>query len=281
MIKVIVQAGIGNQLFKYAAGRALACRHESPLYFDVSAYGIHYKRRYVLPRFPTAGKTINPISSIIFKIVFKQPLWKLSRSPIYYEKDHHFDESVLSLPKSCTLLGSFQSEKYFKCLSNIIRDDLSFKDFPMDNATQDLEKEILNSNSVSIHVRRGKEYQYIRRYKVCTMKYYRKAMDLIRKEVDNPYFYVFSDDIRWCSYHFRDPQCFFVDLEQSREDPLNDMRLMSLCKHNIIANSSFSWWGAWLNSNPQKMVICPYIWFNAEDVPIEDKMCVNWLKVVF
>jgi hypothetical protein len=113
------------------------------------------------------------------------------------------------------------------------------------------------------------------------MKYYENAMNLIRKEIDNPYFYIFSDDIPWCTDHFRDPDCFFVNLKQSREDPLNDMRLMSLCKHNIIANSSFSWWGAWLNSNPQKMVICPYVWFNAKDVPIEDKMCANWKKVVF
>jgi hypothetical protein len=109
-IKVIVQAGIGNQFFKYAVGRALSVKHKSSLYFDVSAYGIHYKRRYVLPRLPTAGKTINPIPSIVFRIVFKKPFWKLSRSPIYCEKDHHFDESVLSLPSSCTRARNTSSQ---------------------------------------------------------------------------------------------------------------------------------------------------------------------------
>jgi hypothetical protein len=184
------------------------------------------------------------------------------------------------LPKSCTRFGGFQSEKYFKPIADIIRNDLSFKNFIPDNDTLALEKKILNFNSVSIHVRRG-DYVNNKIYDVCTMAYYEKAMKAIRERTADPHFYIFSDDIHWCMNQFHDPYCTFVDVQQSREDPLNDMRLMSLCKHNIIANSSFSWWAAWLNNNSQKIVICPYIWFDRSDVPIEDKMCEGWLKIIF
>jgi hypothetical protein len=113
------------------------------------------------------------------------------------------------------------------------------------------------------------------------MAYYEKAMRAMRERTVDPHFYIFSDDIHWCMNQFHDPYCSFVDVRQSREDPLNNLRLMSLCKHNIIANSSYCWWAAWLNNNPQKIVICPCIWFNLPDVPIEDKMCEGWLKITF
>ncbi|MGH9783116.1 MAG: hypothetical protein ACRD88_02930, partial [Terriglobia bacterium] len=126
MIKVILCRGAGNQLFQYAMGRFLSYKHGSPLRFDISWYG-RERRAYVLPRFNIVGKAINPIPSLILHKIIKKPLWQLSRRPIYYEKDHHFDESVLSLPKSCTVSGWFQSEKYFRPISHIIRNDLSLK----------------------------------------------------------------------------------------------------------------------------------------------------------
>jgi len=207
MIEVILKYGAGNQLFQYAVGRTLANIHNTSLCFDISSYGRYYKKHLILPHFHCSGRVINPLPSLIVKKIIGKPLWKMSNTMHYYEKNHRFDESVFSLPQSCTLIGFFQSEKYFKPISDIIRNDLTFKDFPEDKETQ--------------------------------------------------------------------------DLKLSREHPVHDMHLMSLCKHNIIANSSFSWWGAWLNGNPHKIVACPYIWFNADDVPIEDKICEGWSKIVF
>lgn len=281
MIKLILRDGAGNQLFQYAVGRYLSYLHGSPLYFDISLCDPNrYKQYYILPRFHVVGKTLNPLLALILRRIVKIPLWRLSWSPIYYEKTHQFDELVFALPRSCTLFGWFQSEKYFKPIADIIRNDLSFKDFIPDNDTLALEKKILSSHSISIHVRRG-DYVNDERFDICTMKYYEKAMETVREKIIDPHFYVFSDDIQWCKRQFFDSSCTFVDLQQSREDPLNDMRLMSICKHNIIANSSFSWWAAWLNNNPQKIVVCPYIWFNFPNVPIEDKMCEGWLKITF
>ncbi|MBN1290409.1 MAG: alpha-1,2-fucosyltransferase [Candidatus Latescibacteria bacterium] len=279
MIKVIVSHRTGNQMFQYAVGRHLAQIHRCPLYLDISSYGKN-KSLYILPRFNISGKTLNPLPSLLFRKIFKQNLWQYSSEPIYYEKDRRFDKSVLTLPKSCTLAGFFQSEKYFKPSADIIRSEFSFNNFPVEKETLEVEKKIVNTNSVSIHVRRG-DYLKIERFKVCTEKYYEKAMNLIRDKENNPVFYVFSDDIQWCINNFHCPDCIYIDPEQSHNDPLNDMRLMSLCKHNIIANSSYSWWGAWLNNNPEKNIVCPYIWLNKENAPIEDKLCDGWIKLEF
>lgn len=281
MIKIVLHCKAGNQLFQYAAGRYLAYKHNTALFIDIARYG-GYKRVYALPYFHTVGKTINPIPALIYKRITGNPLWKLYRGPIFLEKDHRFHPAVHSLPRNCTLFGYFQSERYFKPISSIIRQEISFRPTPLDDETRSLRRTIISSNAVSIHVRRG-DYLKFARYNVCTMSYYKNAMATMRQRLTDPRFFVFSDDVAWCVQNFEksDGALVFVDLKQSRDDPLIDMRLMSECKHHIIANSSFSWWGAWLNRNSEKIVLCPDIWFRGENVPIEEKLCEGWETVGF
>jgi hypothetical protein len=137
---------------------------------------------------------------------------------------------------------------------------------------------ILSSNSVSIHVRRGDYLQLINeRLLVCDSHYYERAIDEIARRIENPCFFIFSDDIEWCKIQFSYlPEKTFIDWNRNFNS-YKDMHLMSLCKYNIIANSSFSWWAAWLNNYPQKIVIAPRLWFNDR----QDLSYVppSWIKV--
>ena len=148
----------------------------------------------------------------------------------------------------------------------------------MQNA--DIAEKISQVNAVSLHVRRG---DYISDKKnafigVCTLDYYKTAIEKIKTQVDNPVFFVYSDDINWVKNNLViDKTAVFVNHNRGQES-YNDMHLMSLCKHNIIANSSFSWWGAWLNTSPDKIVIAPKQWFaNMQDT--SDLLPDNWLKM--
>ena len=133
---------------------------------------------------------------------------------------------------------------------------------------------INKSNSVSLHVRRG-DYLNLKNIGVLDVDYYIKAVEYIRKNVEKPTFYIFSDDLEWCknSLGFLD-DCIYVDWTQTEID---DLKLMSFCRHNIIANSSFSWWGAWLNQNPKKTVIAPKGWL-LNDPDSSNVILSDWVK---
>ncbi len=134
---------------------------------------------------------------------------------------------------------------------------------------------IKNSNSVSLHVRRG-DYLKIKNINVLDVDYYMKAVDYIKKNVEKPMFYIFSDDLDWCKNNLGFlNNCNYVDLTQTEID---DLKLMSFCQHNIIANSSFSWWGAWLNQNPKKIVIAPKEWL-INDPGSSNVILSDWIKL--
>jgi hypothetical protein len=167
------------------------------------------------------------------------------------------------------LQGYWQSERYFLKHASTIRKDFTFRQSPS-GQNADLMRTILDSAAVSIHVRRG---DYVSNPKtfanhgICTPEYYFNAIDIMRQRVPNARFFAFSDDPQWVTSVLA-PRCdgmIVVDHNQA-EDSCNDMQLMSLCRHHIIANSSFSWWGAWLNQNPDKIVVAPRNWFaNGKD----------------
>lgn len=157
--------------------------------------------------------------------------------------------------------GYFQHEKYFKHLREDILKSFSLS-VPLDEKNQTVLNKILETNSVSIHIRRG-DYVHLehvsKTHGTCSLDYYKKAVEYITKKVENPHFFIFSDDIDWVIKNFKIEYPFMVvDFNQEKE--YFDLNLMKNCKHNIIANSSFSWWGGWLNENPQKIVIAPKKW---------------------
>lgn len=152
----------------------------------------------------------------------------------------------------------------------------------VDKQNKLLEKKIRTCNSVAIHVRKGKDYLASSLFHTCAIDYYNSAIDLIRKQVDNPQFFVFTDNTEWVKDNFS-----FFDYELVNHNPSVgwgnhfDMQLMSNCKHNIIANSTYSWWGAFLNQNPSKIVIAPKKWFNSDNVVLnmnsDMAYCSQWI----
>ena len=176
------------------------------------------------------------------------------------------------------LNGYWQSEKYFNSAKDIILNDYKCN-FKENDVNLEVLKDIENTNSVSIHVRMG-DYKSSenadRHFVIRDAKYYERAIERIKKSVDNPKFFIFSNDIQWVKENLPLDNSVIIDWNQGK-DSYKDMFLMSKCKHNIIANSSFSWWGAWLNENKDKLVIAPDRWFNNIQAP--DVICDSWIKV--
>ena len=177
--------------------------------------------------------------------------------------------------------GFWQSDKYFLKYESEIRKDFSFPSFT-DRVNINLLSEIINSNSVSIHIRRGDYIQMnsaIESHPLCSIKYYQSAISKIKEIIEKPKFYFFSDDIEWVKNQFFSVEnAIFVNHNKGK-DSYKDMQLMANCKHNIIANSSFSWWGAWLNPNPKKIVIAPKNWFKDTSIDTSDLIPSTWIRL--
>jgi hypothetical protein len=297
MIVIKLRGGLANQMFEYALGRYLSLKHNVPLYIDL----IHFENEQ------SVEKTIRAFGLDIFDIeasiatqndVFDSKGWYQNRfkrkfntlsnkfKPYYKvnsikEKYPHFDKNILKAPKNCYVEGFWQSEHYFKAIRNEIIKDFTIKKAPSQKNEALLEL-IKNSNSVSVHVRRGdyvnnKHYENVHR--VLSMAYYEEAIEFISHKIENPIFFIFSDDMEWvkANFSFKD-KLYFVD-HNNAENAYEDMRLMQNCKNNIIANSSFSWWAAWLNTNDEKIVIAPKTWYKMKKLENKDIMPKEWIKI--
>lgn len=269
MIIVRISGGLGNQMFQYAIGKAMAVKNQDCLKLDTSFYTKPTHLNYELNLFnideavATEGecKELRGSEGLFFKMSKKiNLLWP---RPPAYEKEKQctvFDAEIYNLQGDIYLDGFWQNEKYF---SNI-REQLRNEFVPKSEISANAKKYIpgmVKADSVCLHVRRG---DYVsdphanRVHGVCSLEYYKKAIQYISDKVQNPIFYIFSDDIAWCqeNFSFLDSKVFVNDTESA----IDDLMLMTHCKHSIIANSSFSWWGAWLNSNQNSIVISPINW---------------------
>jgi hypothetical protein len=188
------------------------------------------------------------------------------------EIDKSFNPDFLRIKDNYCIVGSFQSPKYFEEVNNDILHDYEVSEnFLAYQVHNNFEKNILSTyNSVSIHIRRG-DYVSNKLFNsmlgVLPESYYFNAIKYIRTVVEKPAFFVFSDDIDWCKIVFqKEKDVFFIENEKSKRGAASDLKLISICKHNIISNSSFSWWGAWLNKNPNKIVCAPKRWVSEENI---------------
>jgi len=292
MIITQLCGGLGNQMFQYAAGRSLAYSLNTELKLDISLFREGALREYHLSAF---NITENIASHMDLKKVNRPLGWKVkhpveaSRSMIQrmatvkYVKESHFnfDPEILILSDNVYLDGNWQSEKYFKDIERIIREDFTLSEEP-DYLNKHMAGKIRNCEAVSLHVRRG---DYVSDpittayHGICSEEYYCGAISKLEGYVQNPHFFVFSDDPAWAKENIdtRYPTTI-IDFNGSERD-YNDMRLMSLCKHHIIANSSFSWWGAWLSNNSHKIVISPKKWFNKPDINSQDLIPEFWIRL--
>lgn len=292
MIVSKIIGGIGNQMFQYAASRALSLKYGQPLRLDISAfagYELHhgfelqkvFNCQLEIARESDVRNILGwQYSSQIRRLTAKQ-CFRVFRGKGYIIEPHfHYWPDILKAPRDCYLDGYWQSEKYFDEFASVIRTDFTFK-IPMANRNVEIVTHIGQENSVSLHVRRG-DYAINPKtnatHGLCSLDYYRMAIRYFADRIGQPYFFVFSDDIAWAKYNLKmDFPCQYIDHNHG-EDSYNDMRLMSICRHHIIANSSFSWWGAWLNPSLDKIVVAPKKWFSNNN-DIKDLFPQGWVAL--
>jgi hypothetical protein len=292
MIIVRLFGGLGNQMFQYAVGRALAYRIDTELKLDISDYNGNPLRQYnlfpfnIIENFATMSD-LDRVRKSFFAGV-KSPIRLLKETlnrdiPIISIKERiiDFDLEILHLPDNVYLKGYWQSEKYFKDIEKIIRIEFGFKAIP-DPLNKKIGQQIADGESVSIHVRRG-DYvsnpQTLQVHGVCDVRYYQKAINKMCNKIDTPHFYVFSDDPMWAKANMSaDAPIDFLTHNDTLKN-YEDLRLMTLCKHHIIANSSFGWWGAWLNPNKEKIVIAPKKWFRTTTFKLDDRFPSEWYLI--
>ncbi len=292
MIIVRLSGGMGNQMFQYALGRALAIKNKTTLGLDI--YDL-------LDRTPRKGFTFRSYDLDLFgveaRIIDQRslPFWHRSCGGGFFgailnklrrnlfggrgrERGFKFNPEVLDLGPNAYIDGYWQSYKYFELIADTIRKDFFLKNLLPENI-KSLKKEIESQNSVCVHVRRG-DYVGNKFHDVVSKDYYTQAVNLLTEKTNIEHIYVFSDDINWCKENisFGRPTTF-VGEECSGERASGQFELMKSCKHFIIANSSFSWWAAWLAENSDKIVIAPKAWFGDKSIDTSHRIPQNWIKI--
>jgi hypothetical protein len=293
LIIVRLMGGLGNQMFQYAAGRALALRQRASLKLDLSGFSANPKRHYELDAFPIAASMASESELAAFGFHRAEHRWvqrarRLLRMPkqrrtwpIYHEKHFHFDAAATELHPPVCLEGWWQTEKYFVDQGEILRREFTPM-APLEPENAALAKQIAEVDAVSLHVRRGDyvaESNTNRVHGTCSVDYYREAVEYITARVQSAHLFVFSDDHDWTRNNLglAIPATFVS--ANSVDRGFRDMQLMSRCRHHIVANSSFSWWGAWLNPSPSKIVVAPRRWFGVSDYDTRDLIPETWVRL--
>jgi hypothetical protein len=287
--------GLGNQLFQYAAARALAKRLDARLILDCTAIA-GAARRFVLDRYPIDAEIVRAVPGKLRGRRFRLPGALGSRLsdafhdhvPTTYRIDGHrfkvfsekrwfkYDPMFERLAGSIYLDGYWQSYRYFENVVDLIRAEIHPTTPPSD-ANRTWLARIESANAVCLHVRRGDYLPQAGPPIVCTRSYYDDAIKHIRRFLQQPQIFVFSDDIAWCRHTFDAPDTAFVDAN-GPDEAVDDLHLMAACRHHIIANSSLSWWGAWLGGHPAQVVIAPQPWLPGWPAAVE-LLPPHWIKL--
>jgi hypothetical protein len=315
MIIVNLKGGLGNQMFQYACGRALSLRNKArgatgTLRLDDGGFarikaltGVVTKRSYELGAFNIQARiaTTEEVQCVKYPFGIISKAWRFMRAKVYREFNIGFDPKVFALSDKIYLDGYWQTEKYFKDFESDIRNDFTLAKPPGASAQKWFTAIGKAPNSVSLHVRRG---DYVSNkatadhHGSCGNEYYEKAVVEIAQRLNErnartaeakgkakkpaigiPSVFVFSDDIAWAKANLTFPcPTFFVSSPELQN--VEEMALMSACEHHIIANSTFSWWGAWLGQNPDKLVIAPARWSNEHNEDwYADIIPESWIRM--
>lgn len=283
MVIVRIMAGLGNQMFQYALIKALE-KYGKEVYADTFWFdkfcghnGLEIEKIFHINLRKARKLDANKLGYADYTV-----MQRLCQK--YFPKSTYIQQgvadSIVFQPQifdmdDVYLSGYWQSEKFFINISDEICELYSF--LKRNNVSR-YDEQILSSESVSIHVRRGDYVNNSLHGNVCSMDYYSRAVEYMLNKLNEPRFFVFSDDISWCKDNLQVDNVTYID-ENKGEYSYLDMRLMSVCKHNIIANSSFSWWGAYLNSYKEKIVISPDRWFSNVCIGTGDLIPNNWIKI--
>ena len=295
MITINIIGGLGNQMFQYAFGYAVSRESKTLIRLDISGLDTCKLRKYELNLFHIEQnvqiktkndnllKKVNSTKNTFLDKAYRRALrYLLKFTDFYYQekKEFFFDKQVFKLKTDTYYYGYWQNEKYFKKYRDEILKIFYLK--RIHSKTKKYKHKIVNSESVSIHIRRGDYVNNIKTNNIhgtCEINYYKRAIKEINKIKKNIKFFIFSDDLDWAKDNLKFVNCrVFVELDENIPDH-EEMFLMSQCKHNIIANSSFSWWGAWLNQNPNKKVIAPRKWFKNSKLNTDDLIPISWLQL--
>lgn len=292
VIIVRIIGGLGNQMFQYAMGRSLSLDHHAELKLDLTDFKPHFLHAYALNHFHIAGvpaddQAVNALRpSLLVRRLGKVSKGLLGARPSGYILERtleHSPELLVGRKKPLYIEGYWQSEKYFGNIRAVLVREFRLKNSLNENAVR-LWREIVETNSVGVHVRRG-DYAADAKTRsihgLCPFRYYGEATGVMRTKVSNPVFYVFSDDTEAVKREMPFGERAVYVADRGSNENFEDLFLMSQCKHNIIANSSFSWWGAWLNQNPEKIVIAPARWFNVDSEYYSSRTIVpeNWMRL--
>lgn len=283
MIEAVLNGRLGNCLFQYAAARALAERTGTTVLLNLA--------RYTSWRHPRGGAVARALRffSLDASCTGLDPdagrtlsrLRLRERREDFIERSWGYDRRFETLGAATRLTGYFQSARYWTGCESRIRADLRLREIPADPLFHQAADTIGRTTSVSLHVRRS-DYLHSPLHNVCTREYYVRAMATMRARLDRPTFFIFSDDIDWCRAQFAAPDVIAIDVPLCRSAPALDMHLMSRCRHHIISNSTYSWWGAWLDDKPGKIVVAPDRWFNDADMDrlaMVDTVPSEWQRI--
>jgi len=301
MIIVRISGGLGNQMFEYAFGRALASKNKTELLFDLSglvAKEGEAQRYFSLDIFNTKykvatkkdfktlgiGDPADQTPSARAKRYTRrtyESFFPLEKRKDIIEPEYSFVPEIAALGNNHYFAGIWQSEKYFKNVAQKLREEFTLKKELIDTSI-DAAKMLKDKNIVCVNVRRT-DYVTDENIKskigFAGKKYYENAVSYMLSKIPKAKFLVFSDDIEWCKENLKFiPNVFFISHKSAEKAFAKDFYLMSLCSHYIVANSTFSWWGAWLNQNKNKIVIAPEKWF-ASGADESDLIPENWIRI--
>lgn len=273
MLVVQILGGLGNQMFQYAFYKSLK-KHGKEVKADA-----HVCRKYLRHH----GYELDRVFGIQLDEITKRESKKYRESSDVLKEQRQFqvDPEIRNLQEGY-LVGYWQNPGYFESIAKEMRSEFSeFK--KIDRKNLKFLEELSGKNTVSLHVRRGdfvkKESAAKRHGGIATLQYYQNAIEYIDNRIEKPVFVVFSDDIKWCKLNLTLPETsLFVNWNKGKRS-YRDMFLMSRCQHNIIANSSFSWWGAWLNENKNKIIVAPNKWVNEVPKAAYDICPNSWKKL--
>jgi hypothetical protein len=282
--------GLGNQMFQYAAGKAVALRSGAELVLDLSWFATASDRDYALAPLNVSARTLGTsVSDGAVGRFFKRVAHRLTRRtdqrwhgrPVFHEKHFYFDPEVLNLRAPICLDGHFQSEKYFMDCKRVIASEFVVANPPGTAALAILER-IASHDGICLHVRRG---DYVAKattnafHGTCSPDYYHEGLRIVSEGLSRPHCFIFSDDPEWVRANFKLPlPVTIVDLH-GPDEAHEDLRLMAACKRFVIANSSLSWWGAWLGADPVKRVVAPQNWFQNAPNDTKDLIPGAWVRV--
>lgn len=301
MVIIKIFSGFGNQLFQYALYESLKSKGKE-VYADLLSQRAVEEEYQSATRKPMVNNAVNGLKNLNIQMDImkdkdmleyyrdeRKDVLNMARRKLLGRRRHIYESNVTEYGKffpkifdldNVYLDGYWQSEKYFADIRDTILEKIRFRQSD-DARNQDILEKINNTNSVSVHIRRGDylDKDIVDIYgNICTPDYYKRSISSFMDRGNNPCFFFFSNDIGWVKNEFESLKAdkYFIDWN-TRENDYYDMYLMSQCKNNIIANSSFSWWGAWLNENDNKRIIAPQKWFHIGAA--EDIICPAWERI--